>query len=52
MERQMYKITETNSRFQVVYALNGGETIVRVVNSFADHTEAQRLLSELAGWRF
>lgn len=48
----MYKIIETNGQLQVVYALNGGATIVRVLNSFAGRAEAQKLLSDLAGWRF
>jgi hypothetical protein len=52
MERQMHKIIETNGQFQVVYALNGGETVVRILNTFSNRADAQRLISDLSGWRF
>lgn len=46
----MYQIIEAAGSFQVVYAINGGKTVVRVLNTFANRADAQKLLSDLAGW--
>jgi hypothetical protein len=51
MEHQMYKIIHASDRFQVVYAINGGATVVRVLNAYAARADAELLLSDLAGWR-
>lgn len=49
-ETGMYQIIETAGSFQVVYAINGGKTVVRVLNTYASRADAQKLLSDLAGW--
>jgi hypothetical protein len=36
----------------VVLTMNGGKNIIRVVDSFASLSDAERLLRDLAGWKF
>lgn len=43
----MYQIIETAGRFEVVYAINGGKTVVRVLNSYGSRAEADALLTDL-----
>jgi len=47
-----YQIRTEAGQFQVVATINDGKTIVRVLNSYASRADAERLLSELSGWRF
>ena len=47
----MYQIIQTAGQFQVVYAINEGRTIVRVLNSFDSRSDAEQLLTDLSGWR-
>lgn len=47
-----YQIRETAGQFEVVLTISGGNTVVRVVNSFASRADAQRLLTDLSGWVF
>ncbi len=44
----MYRIIQTNDQFHIVYAINGGKTVVRTLNSFASLSDAERLLRDLA----
>lgn len=43
----MYQILETAGQFQVVYTINGGKTVVRVLNEYGSRAEANALLNDL-----
>jgi DNA-binding protein YbaB len=47
-----YQIKSEAGQHQVVVTMNGGKTVVRVVDSSASLSDAERLLRDLAGWRF
>jgi hypothetical protein len=48
----MYKIIQQASSFQVVFAIDGGTKVVRVLDTFSSRGEAERLMGSLSGWRF
>ncbi len=43
----MYQIIEAAGSFQVVYAINGGMTVVRVLNTYSNRADASALLNDL-----
>lgn len=43
----MYQIIEAAGSFQVVYAINGGKTVVRVLNIYDRRADAAALLNDL-----
>lgn len=47
-----YQIKEVGKSFEVVCAINSGRTVVRVLDTFTARVDAERMLSDLAGWRF
>lgn len=47
-----YTIRPTGNSFQVVCTINGGKTVVRVLDTFTYRDDAERMLADLAGWRF
>jgi hypothetical protein len=47
----MYQIRQQTNSFQVVFTIDGGSKVVRVLNTFACRADAERLMSDLNGWR-
>ncbi len=47
-----YQIRTNGSQHEVVLTINGGKTVVRVLNSYASRSDAEQLLTDLSGWRF